>query len=87
MAHSCKILDHVSFHPDGQEERIKKPVSAYGSILLEELVDIMSITEHLIANSIRIHIREIRIFGQQYSSGNNYFELGIRPLSRCHRNQ
>ena len=62
MVHSCQILDYVSFHPDGQEECIKKSVSAYGSILLEELVDIMSVTEHLIANSIRIHHREIRIF-------------------------
>ena len=52
MVHSCQILDHVSFLPDGQEGCIKKPVSAYGSILLKELVEIMSVAEHLIANSI-----------------------------------
>ena len=54
--------------PDGQEECIKKPISAYGSILLEELVDIMSVTEHLIANSIRINHREIRTFSDSQAA-------------------
>ena len=50
----------VMYLPDGQEECIKRPVSAYGSILLGELVTILSVMENLIANSTQIQHREIR---------------------------
>ena len=48
-----------------------RPVTAYGYILLGELVAIrMSVMEHLITNSTQIQHVEIRIFSD--SSGNNY---------------
>ena len=34
----------VIYYQDGQEECIKRPVTAYGSILLGELVAILSVT-------------------------------------------
>ena len=52
----------VIYHPDGQEECIKRPVTAYGSILLGEFVAILSVTEHLTTNNSHIQHRQIRIF-------------------------
>ena len=51
----------VIYHPDRQEECIKRPVAAYGSILLGELVAILSVIEHLVTNDSQIQHREIRI--------------------------
>ena len=52
----------VIYHPDRQEECSKRPVATYGSILLGDLVAILSVTEHLITNNSQIQHREIRIF-------------------------
>ena len=65
MAHAYQIMDHavwgeVMYHPDGQEKCIKRSVTAYSSILLGGLVAILSVMEHLIANSTQIQHREIR---------------------------
>ena len=56
------------YHPDGQEECIKRPVTAYGSILLGELVAILSVIEHLIVNSSQIQHREMRIFSDSQTA-------------------
>ena len=63
----------VIYHPDGQEECIKRPVAAYGSIFLGELVAIPSVTEHLVTNNSQIQHREIKIFSD--SSGYCLFDL------------
>ena len=58
----------VLYHPDGLEECIKRPVTAYGYILLEDLVYILSVMEHLTANSTQIQHREIRIFSDSQTA-------------------
>ena len=58
----------VIYHPDGQEECIKRPVTAYGSILLGELVAILSVTEHLTTNNSHIQHRQIRIFSDSQTA-------------------
>ena len=58
----------VIYHPDGLEECIKRHVTAYGSILLKEMVNILSVMEHLIANSTQIQHREIRIFSDSQTA-------------------
>ena len=58
----------VIYHPDGQEECIKRPVAAYGSILLGELVAILSVTEHLVTKDSQIQHREIRIFSDSQTA-------------------
>ena len=47
---------------------IKRPVTAYGSILLGELVAILSVMEYLIVNSSQIQHREIRIFSDSQTA-------------------
>ena len=58
----------VIYHPDGQEECSKRPVATYGSILLGELVAILSVTEHLITNNSQIQHREISIFSDSLTA-------------------
>ena len=58
----------VIYHPDGQEECIKRPVAAFGSILLGELDAILSVTEHLVTNNSQIQHREIRIFSDSQTA-------------------
>ena len=50
----------VIYYQDEQEECIKRPVTAYGSILLGELVAILSVTEHLTTNNSQIQHRQIQ---------------------------
>ena len=58
----------VIYQPDGQEECIKRPVTAHGSILLGELLAILSVIKHLIVNSTQIQHREIRIFSDSQTA-------------------
>ena len=76
MVHAYQIPDHAvqgqsfTIQMDWKSVLRERPVTAYGSILLEELVDILSVMEHLIANSTQIQHREIRIFsGSQTAVG------------------
>ena len=43
-------------------DSIKRPVARHGSILLGELVAILSVMEHLLSNSHQLYEEEIRIF-------------------------
>ena len=52
----------VIYHPEGHFDSIKRPVAKHGSILLGELVAILSVMEHLLSNSHQLHDEEIRIF-------------------------
>ena len=53
------------YHPEGQLDTIKQPVAAYGSILLGELVAILSVLEQLLDNDHQVHQKEIRIFSDR----------------------
>ena len=52
----------VIYHPEGHFDSIKRPVASHGSILLGELVAILSVMEHILTNSHQIDQEEIRIF-------------------------
>ena len=52
----------VIYHPEGHFDSIKRPVASHGSILLGELVAILSVMEHILTNSHQIDREEIRIF-------------------------
>ena len=52
----------VIYHPEGHFDTIKRPVASHGSILLGELVAILSVMEHILTNSHQIDREEIRIF-------------------------
>ena len=56
------------YHPEGQIDTIKRPVAAYGSILLGELVAILSVLEHLLGNDRQVHQKEIRIFSDSQTA-------------------
>ena len=58
----------VIYHLNGQEECIKRPVTAYGSILLGELVAILLVTEYLTTNNSHIQNRHIRIFSDSQTA-------------------
>ena len=82
----------VIYHPDGQEECIKRPVTAYGPILLGELVAILSVMEYLIINSSQIQHREIRIFPDSQTAvgiitlnwvSNHYLDVIKKSMTAC----
>ena len=52
----------VIYHPEGHFDSIKRPVASHGSILLGELVAILSVMEHILTNSHQIDREEISIF-------------------------
>ena len=52
----------VIYHPDRQEECIKRPLTAYVFFLLGVLVTILSVKEHFVTNNSQIQHREIRRF-------------------------
>ena len=52
----------VIYHTEGHFDSIKRPVAKHGSILLGELVAILSVMEHLLSNSHQLYEEEIRIF-------------------------
>ena len=72
--------DLARLGPEGQLDTIKRPVAAYGSILLGELVAVLSVLEHLLGNAhqlsihqgnahqLSIHQKEIRIFSDSQTT-------------------
>ena len=65
----------VIYHPEGHFDSIKRPVASHGSILLGELVAILSVMEHILTNSHQIDREEIRIFCDSQTA------LGILTLN------
>ena len=58
----------VIFLLEGQTYSIKRPVAAYGSILLGKLVAILSVVEHLLTNAHQLYQKEIRIFSDSQTA-------------------
>ena len=85
--HALQILDlncgagAAIYHPEGQLDTIKRPVAAYGSILLGELVAILSVLEHLSGNDHQVHQKEIKIFSDSQTA------VGILTLNWASKHQ